>query len=248
MRQTQLEWAGGAERCAESDACFSWMRKMAFHFQRLGVILWQCVSATPEAAVWTQSEGCAGERVQFSCIFQLANNTAVVETAGSNRGKKSAVAKMIQRDRKRAINFNQKRHCPEIWGPTKHTGITGTKAHWLADPAGKEERGNTWAWYTGKVNKTQVTLIQMGRAIGAERKKQRQEVWRDTRQNHKRNLEKNKIKWRVTNLKKKTNWDSIGTETLTQRWTLKINREAKPWLKNKKGKTKLKTRQIFMSR
>lgn len=191
MRQMQLEWAGGLRDVRRAMPVFPGREKMAFHFQRLGVILWQCVSATPEAAVWTQSEGCAGERVQFSCIFRLPNNTAVVEAAGSNHGKKkkekkSALAKRIQRDRKRAINLNQKSYCPEIWGPAKHTGITGTKAHWVAEPAGKDERGNTWAIYTGKVNKTQVTLIQVGRAIGAERKEQRQEVWRDMRQNHKR--------------------------------------------------------------
>lgn len=42
--------------------------------------------------------------------------------------------------------------------------------------AGKDKRRNTWALYTRKVNKTQVTAIQMGRAISAEREEQRQEV------------------------------------------------------------------------
>lgn len=43
--------------------------------------------------------------------------------------------------------------------------------------AGKDKRRNTQALYTRKVNKTQVTVIQMGRAISAEREEQRQEVW-----------------------------------------------------------------------
>lgn len=47
--------------------------------------------------------------------------------------------------------------------------------------AGKDKRRNTQALYTRKVNKTQVTAIQMGRAISAEREEQRQEVWRRIR-------------------------------------------------------------------
>lgn len=47
--------------------------------------------------------------------------------------------------------------------------------------AGKDKRRNTWALYTRKVNKTQVTAIQMGRAISAEREETKagSEEWRE---------------------------------------------------------------------
>lgn len=166
----------GAEFCCWDRCIWSWtaweLCRMIFLCER------EAVGWSGVKAVFPILYSCQTQQLRSHQGQSLVEKWSWKRSAKVIKKKEKKIRNKTKGQKYRVIYFKATKPLSTNQMSCSHTpGEVGQRHIEQQQLAGKDKRRNTQALYTRKVNKTQVTAIQMGRAISAEREEQRQEVW-----------------------------------------------------------------------